>query len=1027
MRKFALSILTGLCICTILFLSAVPAKTQTTETASTQTEADKLFDEALKIFQTGTPEEQKSAVLKFEQAATLFNRVKNFSKEASCYNFSGRIYSSVFRDQKAAIVFYDKALKIFEELKDSNASAMVINNTGWAHLTSGDYQKALETFGRGLDIADKANNLERKSLLLYNIAYTYGAGGNKGEAEKYYKLALEAAEKTGDKAFQFQTLAALGTNYLNYGDHREAVEYLTRAEKVLGDAADLEQQYTLFNNLGRAYDALGEKQKALDYFGRALEYLKNAPDRSPEAITLNNIGLIYLSIGNLQKALENFSEANKIAQSLGDKNLQATTLSNIGYAYDVSNDLEKASEYYSQAGELVIETKNYSLVAKIMNNLANIFIKANEPKEAIAALEMGLPIAKRLQDDEITSIMLNNFAQSYVMLGEHTKASEYFLQSLNLARAHGYQTQEATVLANLMYNADDQKNSRLAVFYGKQAVNIYQNQRTDIKNFDEESRKKYLETVSSVYRKLASLLVDLGRIPEAQAILEMLKEEEYLEFVRRDEGETKKMLGKVELSPEETAAVARYEKISNEITTKAAEYEKLKRQRPANDAEQAELEKRKAELSQDLTAASQTFNLVLKQIETEFAKSKSNTDVAATIRENTGLQADLARWKMPNTVILSTIVGDENYSVILTTPSVQVVGQTPIKSAELNKMVSDFRNAVQNPCACIDVRPLGEKLFNVLLKPIQPQIAELEKQAGGKPLTLVWSLDGTLRYLPISALWDGKQYLAERFLNVEFSLASRTRLGEKPTDEWHGLGVGVTLAHGDFAALPAVKDELLNGAIRDEKTPESKGIIPGRVFLDTQFTETTFARELSSGEYPLVHIASHFAFKPGNDKQSYLLLGDGSALSLDKIRTSPDFKFNGVELLTLSACNTATGNQGADGKEFESFAVLAQQNGALSVLATLWAVADESTQNLMSEFYRERQENRLSKVESLRAAQLALLNGSLKSNQTKTRRSDLAGETKNNKADLPKFVTDEKKPFAHPYYWSPFVLIGNWR
>jgi CHAT domain-containing protein len=241
------------------------------------------------------------------------------------------------------------------------------------------------------------------------------------------------------------------------------------------------------------------------------------------------------------------------------------------------------------------------------------------------------------------------------------------------------------------------------------------------------------------------------------------------------------------------------------------------------------------------------------------------------------------------------------------------------------------------------------------------------------------------------------------------------------------LGVGVTQAHGDFAALPAVRDELLNGAIKDEKTPDSKGIIPGKVFLDTQFTEAAFAQELSSGEYPLVHIASHFAFKPGNDKQSYLLLGDGGALSLDKIRTSPDFKFNGVELLTLSACNTATGNAGTDGKEFESFAVLAQQNGALSVLATLWAVADESTQTLMSEFYRERQQNKLSKVESLRAAQLALLNGSLKTTQTKTRRSDLAGETKNDTADLPKFTTDEKKPFAHPYYWSPFVLIGNWK
>lgn len=211
------------------------------------------------------------------------------------------------------------------------------------------------------------------------------------------------------------------------------------------------------------------------------------------------------------------------------------------------------------------------------------------------------------------------------------------------------------------------------------------------------------------------------------------------------------------------------------------------------------------------------------------------------------------------------------------------------------------------------------------------------------------------------------------------------------------------------------------------KTPDSKGIVPGRVFLDTQFTEAAFAQELSSGEYPLVYIASHFAFKPGNEKQSYLLLGDGSELSLETIRTSPDFKFNGVELLTLSACNTATGEAGADGKEFESFAVLAQQNGALAVMATLWSVADESTQALMSEFYRQHQQSHLSKADALRTAQLALLNGKVKTTSNKSRRSDLAGAGDGGSMNFPPFTKDEKKPFAHPYYWSPFILIGNWR
>lgn len=865
-------------------------------------------------------------------------------------------------------------------------------------------------------------------MILYNTAFTYGAGGNKDEAVKYYKLALDAAIKKDDKAFQYQTLGALGTLYLGYGDRREAIEFLRRAEQMPDEISNAELKYSTANNIGNAYDGLGEKQKALDYYQKSLDYLKGLDKPALEATTINNIGLVYLSLGNREKALDNFQRADEIAEKkTDDDNLKATILVNLASTYYASDQVEKAAEYYGKAAELNKKVRNLTLAIQILNNLSDIYVDLESPKDAIKALDAGLPLAQNLQNYEVQAAMLNNYARSYILLNNFPEAAKYYLQSLNISQAHGYRLLEAATLTNLMFTSDSQKNPRLAVFYGKQAINIYQNLRTNIKNLDQQSQKNYLQSVGSTYRKLASVLVALGRLPEAQGILEMLKQEEYLEFVRRDENTAKKLLDNVALTPEESEAVARYEKVSNEITTKAAEYEKLKKQRPADETEKAALDKKRAELSADLTAASETFNLVLKQIETEFSKSKPGADVASTINENRGLQADLARWKMPNTVILSTIVGEDNYSIILTTPTVQVVGQTTIKAAELNKMVHDFREAVQNPCACIDPRPLGQKLYDVLLKPIAPQLAELEKQANGKPLTLVWSLDGTLRYLPISALWDGKQYLTEKYLNVEFSLASRTRLGEKPTDEWRGLGVGVTQAHDGFAALPAVKDELLNGAIHDEKNLDSKGIVPGKVFLDAQFTETTFAQELSSGEYPLVHIASHFAFKPGNEKQSYLLLGDGGELSLDKIRTSPDFKFNNVELLTLSACNTATGEAGADGKEFESFAVLAQQNGALSVLATLWSVADESTQDLMSEFYREHQENHLSKVESLRAAQLALLNGNLKTNSIQTRRSDLASAGDNNQMNLPKFITDEKKPFAHPFYWSPFVLIGNWR
>jgi CHAT domain-containing protein len=159
-----------------------------------------------------------------------------------------------------------------------------------------------------------------------------------------------------------------------------------------------------------------------------------------------------------------------------------------------------------------------------------------------------------------------------------------------------------------------------------------------------------------------------------------------------------------------------------------------------------------------------------------------------------------------------------------------------------------------------------------------------------------------------------------------------------------------------------------------------------------------------------------------------LLLGDGSFLSLAQIKSLPNI-FGGVELLTLSACNTATGGSGANGKEVEGFGVLAQRQGAKAVVASLWPVADRSTKLLMQEFYRSREaRNGESKIAALREAQLKLLRGEITVDTTQsTTRQITHEEPQPGEVKLRLFMLDSKAPFAHPYYWAPFILIGNWK
>jgi CHAT domain-containing protein len=268
---------------------------------------------------------------------------------------------------------------------------------------------------------------------------------------------------------------------------------------------------------------------------------------------------------------------------------------------------------------------------------------------------------------------------------------------------------------------------------------------------------------------------------------------------------------------------------------------------------------------------------------------------------------------------------------------------------------------------------------------------------------LVWSLDDVLRYLPVSALFDGKEYLAEKYANVVITEGSLINLKEKPSSEWKVLGLGVSKKHQEWPELPFVPAEL-DSIVRDETAGKLHGILPGRIMLDDDFTEPNLRGALLGRMYRVVHIASHFKFTPdGNEEHSFLLLGGQklAKLTLAQIAAIPNF-FAGVELLTLSACETGIGDEASrksddQGVEVESLGVLAQRKGATAVIASLWEVSDVSTSRLMLDFYRNRASRpTTTKAEALRQAQVDLIH-------------------------------DSNTRYAHPFYWAPFVLIGNWQ
>ncbi|AFY44290.1 CHAT domain-containing protein [Nostoc sp. PCC 7107] len=318
---------------------------------------------------------------------------------------------------------------------------------------------------------------------------------------------------------------------------------------------------------------------------------------------------------------------------------------------------------------------------------------------------------------------------------------------------------------------------------------------------------------------------------------------------------------------------------------------------------------------------------------------------------------------------------------LLLRPKPVLVSQT-----EVEKTIQELRAKLVTR-STREFLPVSQKVYNWLIRDIEPQLQAYKVQ------NLVFVLDGTLRSVPMAALHDGKQYLIEKGYNIALTpglhlLPNRSLTRQKPRT----IAAGITEALGTFEGLPSVKNEI--NSIQQE--------VPTRTLLDSQFTKIALEKAIKSFSAPVVHLATHGQFA-SNAEDTYILTWKDSdekdpALSSDRVNVNElssilqsreTSQRNAIELLVLSACQTASGDKRA-GLGIAGFAL---RSGARSTLATLWSVDDQATATIMGEFYKQFANTKESKAEALKRAQMFLL-------------------------------TDPN--YKHPYYWAPYVLVGNW-
>jgi CHAT domain-containing protein/Tfp pilus assembly protein PilF len=967
--KRAISMLRNLALLSFcFFLGGLPASSQILPEGQLEQEVrgEKIFDQGQQLFQEGTAESFRSALLKFDEARRVYSQSGNRVKQIECLKAQGKI-SLLIGDHGEALRYYEQSLLIIKSVNDRKSESNVLNDIAVAYKYLGENQKALD----------------------------------------YLNQSLKIKKLSGDKSEIAGALVNIGNIHLSLGDYRKALENLAKAMLLVKSSGDKKTEANLLGNIGGVYLQLGEYNKALNYFEKVLPLAKETNYKELEAATINNLGRIYEKLDDPQKALNYFENALPLKRKIGDRRGEAHTLRNIGGIYLKQKTYPTALKYYLEALKITENTGSLNLEASLLHNIGVVYHESRD----------------------------------------HSKALDYYTRSWLLTRAVGDREGEFVTINRLQKLWSALGNRRLAIFFGKYSVTLLQELRFAAQGLDKDTQKTFLRTNEDVYRNLAEMLIAENRQAEAHQIITLYRDQQFFDF-SQDSAIAPEQLS---LSPREASDIERISAALEQFVTVRSELNNFKkeiREKPLTEEQNVQI----TALNDRQQLAKSKFLTVLQTMREEFSQTPDEKDRVTEIKNLTEAQTVLREadgTNGRNSVALYTLIGEEVFYLLLVTPDSTKSFTVPIKAKDLNEKIVRFYALLQSPH--YDPRPLGKEIYDIILKPLEVDL----KKANAR--TLLWSLDGALRYVPMAALSpDGKGYLVEQYENVLLTRSDRARLAKSPNEEsWSGTGFGSSRAQtvkllGDkfrMRALPGVTEELqlIFGSQKSVKKGK-QGLMRGEVFFDTRFTKDAFL-ENSKLRRRLIHISSHFLFRPGDDSRSFLILGDGTPLTLNEMKKYPQL-FDGVELLTLSACSTAANQADASGREIDGFAELAQRLGAKSVLATLWAVSDTSTPQLMRDFYQAKQMSKaVTKAQALRQAQIALLNGDAGINSFASKTSgdqsapnikivvgSLKGALPKNSPEIiyvpeqnaPLFPHDKAKPFAHPFYWSSFVLTGNW-
>ena len=848
----------------------------------------------------------------------------------------------------------------------------------WADMlrASGDLRGALEALGEAEQALQKEGGAEGGTLagiLSESAELRMSTGDLDGAlADGEAALAMQRAALPDPHVEITGSIHILARIYRFRGDPARAIPLF---EEALAAIAVLRPPLhpdtaAIANNYGLLLLSTGDFERARALFQRSLEARMHTfgADHPETATGLNNLALLHWTIGAHGEAARMFERVLAIdMRMLGDSHpFVATTIHNIGSVLAAQGNLEAARQSLERA--LLIRQRalgpGHPLVANSLERLGTLLMQT---EDAIGAEKRYLAASAILSEQhgpdnpEAANIRVQ-LAAALVSQGRFDEAVEVLNRSLGLSERsralntvwRGYHT---------MARAWSGKaQPALAIYWVKESIAVLQSLRQGLAGFDRSIQRGFAAERRHVYVEAADWLVDAGRIAEAQDILRLLKEEEYFDFILRD---TKLPLG----APVIFSGAAENEAY-RQLRTLRALLERLSSEiavaeRLLRTTDSQEVRARLATSRANLTQAHQQYESFLAVLSRRFAEAIGSTRVMP------------AAVRMPAGILrVQYLVGEKSVLVVASTAAGTTVHRAAVSAAQLARLVAAHRRSIaaREP-AVVE----GRRLFDLLMAPV---LATLRTQ---RLDSLEVSADGVLRYVPFAALHDGRGYLIERIdvaarLELSSAAANASSVVDSTLEAF-----GLTKQVAGFPALPGVRTEVE----RIGRTAKRSNIQ-----FDEAFTRDALEQALKR-KPSILHIASHFKFRPGTELDSYLVLGNGDRMSLRDFRNLPAALGN-IDLITLSACETALGGGRDDtGREVDGLAATLHARGARTVVASLWPVEDNSTAGLLPEMYGLHLNGGFTVMQALARAQRGQIGRGVGSEPTR------------------------------PFYWAAFTVIGS--